>query len=170
MPGAPYGIPLWYRVRVWQVVDGVKLYSAWAVISAAVASYDRESYLIAGRVYYRVDLIERGTISPVQGITLMYGLGSTVGPRIDRTPVAAYEGSGTTFAVRTAALRDTMIRFLTDMASFRIRFSPTVAGCELFDDPSRVAALVGTPSGSPKGDPETGFWHVKFNWVTQEKV
>lgn len=167
VPLAPYDAARRYRVRSWESVDGVWLPSAW-VTSSAVASTDRDAYLVAvdGSAYLAAGVFEDGPRVPVQGRTASIGLGATRA-RIDVTESAGWRGS-MSIDVETEAEHDALVEWLTTREAWIVRWpvERTLSG--------EWAARADTRMGLPQGL-QSSRWdqlaitprNVAFDWIEQ---
>ena len=166
VPLCPYGAAVDFRARVFTIVDGVRLYSAWASASA-FTSTDTASYVVDAEdpsVYLAVDVLEDAGRSLVQGVSVTYGLGSTRA-RVDRGQAQGEAGS-TTLLTWTLAERDALVTWLTERDSWWLRWSPERADATV-DVPATLMALAGKVGWDRLAQLDISPRRVTFPWVEQ---
>lgn len=91
-PLAPYGVPVTFRSRNLNIVDGVGLNSAWTT-SSPITGLDLGSYFVADDgAWISVEVLNDGPVTPVQGVQVSYGMGAEQA-LIDRGPVQGHTGT-----------------------------------------------------------------------------
>ena len=136
-PLTGYGESRTYRARIRVLTQGVLLPSVW-VASAPVVSTDRNGYLVDptnSLNYLPIWVREDGTRTVQQGVHVFLGIGDTR-PSVDFTP--AWGEAGTTvLAADGVAYRTALIKWLTEMPSWIMRWPPeTVSGATIESMPT----------------------------------
>ncbi|MDI2033001.1 hypothetical protein [Paenarthrobacter nitroguajacolicus] len=121
-PLAPFNVPVIFRARSLEIVNGVGLPSAWTV-SAAVVSTDRGAYFVADDgPWVAVTVAQVGPVEHVQGVQVSYGMGAD-GARVDRSPVQGKRGS-LTLDVGTREASTALTDWITTREAWTFRGHP----------------------------------------------
>ena len=140
VPSARYGVGTLFRARARSPFLGVPLWSGWTTAAAAVASTDRDCYLIGDDGTYRLVRVRTDAdAQPAQEFVTHYGLGAA-GARVDRGPHQGWAGT-TTVLTDTKAARDDLLDWLEAHPEWVWRWPPERDGAVYADAGSVAVAL-----------------------------
>lgn len=165
---AGYGVATWYRARVWDTVDGVSIPSAWTESAAALSSTDTGAYVLAdgdADDYLAVGIASDGPRVLRQGFAVTDGMGGAYA-RVDRSVIAGTAGS-TVLRTETLAARVGLVEWLTDNATFVLRWPPERVTTTYVDAGATRMTLQSPRSWARLAQTAISHRHLTVEWVEQ---
>ena len=169
VPLAEYGIARWYAARVTADTEGVSLPSAWTGSVAAVASTDRQAYLVDATDqsdYLAVEVREDGTRTPLEGVSSSLGLGAD-SARVDYTEQAGWSGQ-TVLGTKTLAARVALEEWIAaHKTAFYFRRNPEKDAGAYRDEPADLIARAAVVPEDRLAQVDIAHRDLTLRWVTQ---
>lgn len=174
VPGAPYNIARAYRVRSWEIIDNVAVFSAW-LVSAAVASLDMQAYFISvdGRDWLRVSVRGEDSATILQGVSVSQPMvgpdtdPADVAPMVDRTIPAGEQGRLTVQVASWPAL-DALKAWVTSRPAWDYKRTPERDGDDVLADAPTVRMGLADAAGHAKWrQTNIARRELTFGYVTQ---